>query len=390
MAFAESGRSTLAYVVESTYGTTPGTPTMLNLRFIEHNLATAKSALRSAERRSDRQVPFVRHGQKTVAATIQCELSYLAFKDWIRAALGYATTTGGFVSTAGTDTAFASSTKKITRTSGSWVTDGAVVGMKCRVTSAAQAGNNQVVTLTAVSALELTVEETLTDEAASANVKINGNYAELGTTKTSFSVEAAFPDVSEYEVFTGVVPTGFSINASPDEIVGLSFPVIGKESDGSTATALDASVDDVNTAEPVDSYSAGAGKILEGGSAIALITSLQLSVDNNRNAQMVLGNDSAVGVSMGTAAVTGTLSAYFQDEALLAKFINETASSLEVEFQDPAGNAFHVELFAIKYTGANKSVSGEDNVMLEMPFEAYMDTTTGDTIRVNMIPATAT
>ena len=386
MSFGDHSQTQLAYVIEVTHGTNPGGSNWSAMRYVTHSLAPTITPLVSQEQRNDRQRTGVTQGQKRVDAEIACELSYLAYKDWIRAALRYDTTVGSPTSTAGTDTQFIQSTKKITRTSGSFVTDGFLVGMKVRATGSTS--NDDVYTLEVVTALEMTTEETQVDEAATADVKIQGNLAALGTTKTSYSVEAGFADISQYEVFTGIVPTGFSITATPDELIGLSFPVIGG-AQSLSASPADAALTTVDASPPVDTYSAGAGKILEGGSAVALIAGFTLDVSENAAGQDVLGNQAPVGVSDGNADVTGTVRAYFQDAVLANKYSNGTESSLEIAFQDAAGNELHIELFTVKYTANGRAVGGDGPVMLELSFQAYRDTTTGETIRINMIPAIA-
>jgi len=62
---------------------------------------------------------------------------------------------------------FVSSTKKITRAAGSWLTDGVAVGMKVSTTDVTNSGP---FTVTVVTALDITVAESITDEAAASKV----------------------------------------------------------------------------------------------------------------------------------------------------------------------------------------------------------------------------
>lgn len=87
MAFGQGARSQLVYVVESTFGTTPGSPVMLTLPINSHSLNLEKAALESAEIRSDRQVSVFRHGNKTVSGNIEVELRADDFDDLLEAAL---------------------------------------------------------------------------------------------------------------------------------------------------------------------------------------------------------------------------------------------------------------------------------------------------------------
>ena len=84
MAQARSSQHVVSYVAETTFGTTPTTPTMLELR---HNggfaLNLTKSTLTSEQLNARRQVDYVRHGLPQVGGDIPVELAYGAFDDFL-------------------------------------------------------------------------------------------------------------------------------------------------------------------------------------------------------------------------------------------------------------------------------------------------------------------
>lgn len=88
MPFAQTSRHGLSYVAETGgYGTTPGTPTMLEFRHTSCSLAVTKEAFVSEEIRSDRQIEDLRHGTESVTGEVAIELSYGAHDDMLAAAL---------------------------------------------------------------------------------------------------------------------------------------------------------------------------------------------------------------------------------------------------------------------------------------------------------------
>ena len=73
MAIASGASVGLSYVAEVTRGTTPGGPTMLELRSTSRNINATRRPLQSAERRSNRQIQDFRHGFKEVTGGIGFE-----------------------------------------------------------------------------------------------------------------------------------------------------------------------------------------------------------------------------------------------------------------------------------------------------------------------------
>jgi len=384
--FANSAQTQLSYVPEVTFGTTPGGPSMLKFRFTSADLDLDKTILKSDERRTDGQVPFLRHGNRRVKGTVKGQLSYLAYKDLIRAWLRYPTSGSGHgVSTAGVNTSFVSGSKTIHRTSGSWVTDGFVANQKIRVTGAAQAGNNTVLTIASLTASDITVVEAVTTESATNNTKINGDYAENQTTDKSFSVEAGFTDIVQYQVLKGLKVDKMNVSAKPNSMVDLTFDLVGQDSAAFSGSSLGAPTD-VDTSDPCDTTT---GSVQEGGAASAIISGADFSGAWNRQLTEVLGAAIPQTIEAGMFDVSGTITAFFADATLFNKFISETLTSLLIAFTDPANNAIYFYFPAVKYTGGSKSISGSSDVPLKLPFTAYRDATTGKTCIVNMVPGVA-
>ena len=85
MTIANGAQHSLHYVAESTYGTTPSTPSFKPLPHTGTSLGLSKDAIESEKLRGDRQVEDFRHGNKSVSGDITGELEYGAFDDLIEA-----------------------------------------------------------------------------------------------------------------------------------------------------------------------------------------------------------------------------------------------------------------------------------------------------------------
>lgn len=87
MAQSQGSRHSISYVVESTFGTTPGTPAMIELPNTGTTLKATKDTFVSSTIRNDRQIKDMRHGVKQIGGDINFELSYGDFDTWLEAAL---------------------------------------------------------------------------------------------------------------------------------------------------------------------------------------------------------------------------------------------------------------------------------------------------------------
>lgn len=93
MAIANGAQHSLFYIAESTYGTTPSTPTLIPLPHTAVSLNMSKDGIESEKLRGDRQVEDFRHGNRQIGGDVTSELEYGELDDWIEAAMGGSWTT---------------------------------------------------------------------------------------------------------------------------------------------------------------------------------------------------------------------------------------------------------------------------------------------------------
>lgn len=191
-----------------------------------------------------------------------------------------------------------------------------------------------------------------------------------GVTRRSFSMLRNFSDMlaatKPWHMFTGVEIGGFKLNAVANAMVKGSFSAIGQGMALSTTMPTGAVLGAPTTTSPMDSFS---GTLTEGGSVIAVITEVDLSLENGIDTRFVLGSKNTIRPGIGRSNLSGKISAYFEDSALVDKFINEDNSSLQ--FVIAAGaNSYTFNMGKIKYTGGQPDVKGEGSITLSMPFQA--------------------
>ncbi|MBE7637061.1 hypothetical protein GUA87_09415 [Sneathiella sp. P13V-1] len=198
-----------------------------------------------------------------------------------------------------------------------------------------------------------------------------------GAAFKSYTLERVFTDIGEYQQYSGCVFNEMTLNIRPDSIISGRFSVLGKtmsRSESSAATTLTPAT----FAAPMDSFQA---EIKEGGSVLGYIVGVELKLNNNAEEHYVIGADSAEDISLGKNRITGELSAYFQNSALLQKFLDKQKSSLSINLKGEGGE-YELHLPHIQFTGQEMPVKGDSAVIQTLPFTALYDETEATSLKI--------
>jgi hypothetical protein len=291
MTFAQGSRSELRYVVESTFGVTPSSPSMIVLPFNTHSLSLTKERVQGNEIRSDRIPRVDRHGNRSVVGDVVVDLRADDFDDLLESAFFSALDSSGVMS--------------------------------------------------------------------------------IGTTPKFMTIEDAAVDIAQYRQFAGLGVSSMSLSIAPNQMIGATFSMVGKDLTQAVAP-LDATPTAPSANQPFDSYT---GTLSEGGSTIAIVASVDLTLTNSLAPTFVVGSDSTPQLEFGRAVVEGTLTAYYQDAVLINKFLNETASTLTLAIADPgSANTYTFLIPEVKYNGADVPVANEQSRVITLPFVGIYDT----------------
>lgn len=296
MAFAQGSRSSLSYIVESTFGTTPA-GNFQNLPFTSHSLNMTKDRVEGTDIQADRMSRVDRHGNRTVAGDIQADLRDTDFDDLIE---------GAMMST--------------------WSSD----------------------------------------------------VIKIGTTPKYFSIEDYAADIDQSRLFTGCSVNTLSVALSPNAMVAGTFGIVGKDM---AISATEKTQDAATDASPYDAYS---GDLEIGGTASAIVTAMDFTLTNGLAPTFVVGDDSAPSLEVGNAVIEGSMSVYFEDEAILNRFINETETSLKVTVGDNEATPNTLEFFfpRCKINSADVGVDGPTSRMIALSFVALRDDTEATSLRI--------
>jgi hypothetical protein len=299
MAFAQGSRSSLSYIVEATFGTTPA-GNFTNLPFSTHSLNLTKDRVAGNDIQADRMPRVDRHGNRQVAGDIAVDLRDADYDDFLESAL---------LNTFST------------------------------------------------------------------------NVLKVGVTPKFFSIEDYAADIDQARVFTGCSVSSMAISLAPNQMVTTTFSMVGKDM---TISGTQKTQDAASGAAPFDAYS---GDIAIGNvassSAVAIVTGLDFTLNNSFAPTFVIGDDSAPSLEYGRAEIEGTITAYFENAALITRFLNETESELEVSVNDPTGANAYTFLFPrIKINSADVGVDGPTSRIISMSFVALYDATEGTNLKI--------
>ena len=206
-----------------------------------------------------------------------------------------------------------------------------------------------------------------------------------GILRRSFSVERYFADIPDkpYALYTGVEFDELSLTLANNSIAKGSLKVLGQDEALNTDPVSGATYLPPSMNSALDAFT-GVMKI--GGTTVAIVSELQLSIANGLAARFVVGSKTTIRPSIARSNVSGTATLYFVDTTMKQKFLNETDDALEFTMPDGAGNSLKVRLPRVKYQAAPSDVKGDGPILSAMPFQALLDSVTGSNIFIERTP----
>ncbi|EBH9937413.1 hypothetical protein EW609_16610 [Salmonella enterica subsp. enterica serovar Cerro] len=357
------------YVLETTPGVTPTSPSWSPLRNTGGIPALTRDALVSNELDGSRETSSIRTGNKQVTGEYAIELSAQSQDELLAGAMTSSWVAGSTV--AGVSVTVNADAKTFTRDAGDFTT-AVEVGDLVRFPGLT-GDNSKPFIVTAVSALVVTggaINHTLTDESAVTSDLVIADKLETGNLCKTYSILTWFKGrcggADSYLITRGVEFTGFTIEQAVNAMVTGSFPFIGLNQEILSAPP-DGSTFTVNfNAQPFASVDVSA---FNGTAPLKLIDTFTITNDNGTSAQFELGNDSVAFVERGRAANTFSLAGKLYDMTLLNLFLNETQIELTSILAGPDG-AMSFTLKRAELTSATPEIGGPESVTLSMEGQA--------------------
>lgn len=379
VSIAQGQAAYLSYILETTRGTTPASPTMKELRSTSRKIDPMKNTFASEEIRRDRQVGYLRHGSKRVEGSPGGELSSQSYDDWLASLFGGA---WAAVTTSGSPNIAASnSTSQFTRAAGSFIADGYRAGDIIITTGFSNSPNNGLFLVTAVSSGSITVDGTLTTEstASGRTLTLQGKRLDAGPAALdTYTIERGYSDIAQYDVNKGVSINSADVTIQPEKILGIAFGLLGMNPMGRSGSSLGTPTAAAST-QPMSAFE---GVMYEGGAKIAIVTGVSFHFENGNSLSPVVGSAISPDVNQGTFKATGSISAFLTGSGLLNKFLNETLTSIYMRCNDPDGNFLNFVSNAAKYTGDTNDPPAQGPVVETLPFQSLVPTTGGPSFSI--------
>jgi Phage tail tube protein len=367
--------------------TDPGMTGAQTLRRVASTLKLAKDSYAATEIRSDRQTVDFRHGTRRVTGSITGEFSPGTYWDFFEAATrGTATPAVNLTEADLTSVAADATASTVTFGGGDPVSHGLHVGSVFQLGGLTGSGApNNGVNFIAVGfsgptneIVEVFPEPTMFAAVTTFSLKTGGSQLIIPSTgfvSRKFAVETFHEDIGVSRLFTECRIGGFKLTLPASGLATVEFPMMGR----------DMEVFDLNTSTPAPFFTtplpetttgilaAVNGMLRVNGSVVGVVTGIDVTFEMSPSSDAVVGQDFVPEVFLGTAAVTGQVTAMLENLDLVRNFLDEDEVDILAYLtvnNDPGATSISLYLPRVKFSDADVAVQGLGSQTLTMPFTA--------------------
>ncbi|HIK61994.1 MAG TPA: hypothetical protein EYF98_15035 [Planctomycetes bacterium] len=395
---SDTNRVSLRAIKEADYGVTPATPSLKSIPFTSaSDLGFTPETVVSEVIRDDRQISDLILTGGSTAGGFDSELAYEIHDELLEGVMQSTWALNAAADVSAIDIGITAT--EITTVAEDFTTLGLVQGQWIRVSGFADSTINGVYRVSGTvttTAIPVTRSAGASTEIAGASVVIEvGDTLVNGVTQQSYTIERKFADQDTplYEYLRGMVPGTFSMTATAKSLVTCAFGFTGSTQEYTTTRVTGASDQDATASGSFNVFNASSnvGQIVEAGNTIAganFVTEATIEIENNLRERNAVGSLGAVSIGSGEFTVTGVLNTYFDDKSLAEKVVTNTESSFSISFNDNAGNTLVLDLSRVKFSEGSPEVgSKNEDVMLNLSFQAILNPNTGDTLKITRFSA---
>src|SRR5690606_28757550 len=199
------------------------------------------------------------------------------------------------------------------------------------------------------------------------------NVLKTGSTRRKFAILKHNEDIGRWLIYRGCEVGSVAIDCPLQGKIGVTFSMIGKKEETYVFDGLTETIADPTETVMMTTFE---GDLLEGGTGLNHATALNLSLDNGMEAIYRLFSRDAYDIKLGRINVSGSLSAYIEDDRLKAKYLGETKTPLVVTLTD-GENSYVISMTRAKLTTSSEEGSGDDPIIQSYDYRAFNDSAVG-------------
>jgi len=387
MPYAQGVNQNTYIKLEGVGGTLDPAVAWIPLRLITNGLSQSVEELESDEMLPGRHMAESRSGVSSVAGDLEAELTYGTFDMLLEAAF-HGTWTAKTLSDATLSAAAADSS--FSDSGAGFVDAGFAAGDVINVTGFGTAANNGRFKIATVAAGTITVTAengdpvVLVDEAAGEAVTIKtDDVLKTGSARRKFAILKHNEDIGRWLIYRGCEVGTVAIDCPLQGKIGITFSMIGTKEEAYVFDGVTESIADPTETVMMTTFE---GSLTEGGTGLNHATALNLSLDNGMEAIYRLFSRDAYDIKLGRINVSGSLSAYIEDNRLKDKYLGETKTPLVITLTD-GENSYQISMTKAKLTTSSEEGSGDDPIIQSYDFRAFNDSAVDTEITITRIPA---
>ena len=208
------------------------------------------------------------------------------------------------------------------------------------------------------------------------------NILVAGILRPSFTFVDYNADINDlpYTIYRGCEINTMNIKISASAMVTIEFGIVGRTMEQLNALPTGWTVSNRTTTSPMDGFSGG---LSANGVKNNVITELSIDINNGIEPRFVVGSKFSIRPGSKRRNVTGSMTAYFEDNSLRLAYLNELPQAIVMTLSDGAtGNTYEITMPKVKLTEAPRPIDGEGDIMQNISYRGLLDGTAQTSIKI--------
>ena len=205
------------------------------------------------------------------------------------------------------------------------------------------------------------------------------NVLSVGATPLYFVIQEAQLDIDQYRQAYSMLVNTLTLSFVPGDYVRGTVDFIGRDY-AQAQTSLDATPTPASGNDIFDNVDV---TITEAGSVLAIATGFELNINNGVSPIHVVGTDLPECLNYSDIDVSGTFSILYQDETLIDKFLDETATDINIAISSSiTGDTYTFVLPNVSINAESTALNKDETRIVEFEFAANYDSVADNTLTI--------